>query len=91
MSHGESHRDVTPESQRDIGRDSRGRVRTREVEEEKDLTRAVGLDNANGADDQLEGEPGPDDDEPEAPEQQPFDLTHLGTLIDPAYLQEHIP
>jgi hypothetical protein len=63
MSHGESRRDVTPKSQRDIERDSRGRVRTREVEEEV-LPKAVALgeDPKPSLDD--EPEPSLDPDEP---------------------------
>jgi hypothetical protein len=61
MSHEESHRDVTPMSQRDIERDSRGRVPTREVETEED-PKAVDVQH-HDADDI---EPSLDDDEPSA-------------------------
>jgi len=97
MSHGMSQRDVPPRSQRDAERDSRGRVRTREVETEEDLTRAVDLNqprsSANGTA-HHDDEPSLTDDEPDlegdpGPDEQPSDLTPL--KIDPRYLQEHIP
>jgi hypothetical protein len=93
MSHPVSQRDTSPLSQRDTERDSRAHERTREVETEEDLTRAVDLDQpharANGTPHVEDPEPSLTDKPEPALDEQPSDLTPL--KIDPRYLQEHIP